>query len=393
MTPLKVAVIADLLEEKWPSMDLVADMLVEHLRTEHAGRIEPVLIRPPLRARLLRVPVVRETDASFTVDRFTNRLWDYPAVTRGISRSFDLFHIVDHSYAHLVHTLPAARTLVTCHDLDTFRSILEPGRDARSFIFRAMTRRIFTGLCRAGHIACDTAATRDALVARGRVDPACTSVVLNGPHPSCTPAAEPAADVEAARLLGPAGRMTELLHVGSTIARKRIDVLLRVIAAVRRQRQDVRLVRVGGPFTAEQRALVRDLGLDSSIVVLPFLDRATLAAVYRRSALVLLPSEREGFGLPVLEALACGTPVVASDIDALREVGGDAVRYCPPEDVQAWTGVIVGALSERRERPADWTVRRTAGMDRAASFSWSRYTGEVAELYERLASPGGGAAQ
>ena len=67
--------------------------------------------------------------------------------------------------------------------------------------------------------------------------------------------------------------------------------------------------------------------------MLPFLDRATLAAVYRRSALVLLPSEREGFGLPVLEALACGTPVVASDIDALREVGGDAVRYCPAEDV------------------------------------------------------------
>jgi glycosyltransferase involved in cell wall biosynthesis len=385
--PLKIAVIADLLEERWPSMDLIADMLADHLRTEHAGGIEPVLIRPPLRGRALRLPGVRRAKAAFTADRFTNRLWDYPAVTRGIAGSFDVFHIVDHSYAHLVHTLPAARTLVTCHDLDTFRSILEPGRDARSLLFRTMTRRIFDGLCRAGHVACDSEATRDALVARGRIDPRRTSVVLNGPHPSCTPAAEPAADVEAARLLGPAGRMTEVLHVGSTIARKRIDVLLHVVAAVRRQRQDVRLVRVGGPFTAEQRALVRDLGLDDLVVVLPFLDRATLAAVYRRSALVLLPSEREGFGLPVLEALACGTPIVASDIDALREVGGAAAQYCEPEDVNAWTTAVVAALAERRDNPAGWAARRAAGIQRAATFSWSRYTSEVVALYRRLAAP------
>jgi glycosyltransferase involved in cell wall biosynthesis len=385
VTALKVAVIADLLEEKWPSMDLVADMLVEHLRAGHGGAVEPVLIRPPLRRRIGRLPGARSLQAAFTADRFTNRLWDYPAVTRGIAGSFDVFHIVDHSYAHLVHSLPAARTLVTCHDLDTFRSILEPSDDPRSLPFRVMTRRIFAGLCRAGHIACDTDATRDALVAQGGVDARRTSVVLNGPHPSCTPVAEPAADVEAARLLGPAGRMTELLHVGSTIARKRIDVLLHVIAAVRRRRDDVRLVRVGGPFTAEQRALVRELGLEEFIVVLPFLDRATLAAVYRRSALVLLPSEREGFGLPVLEALACGTPIVASDIEALREVGGDAAQYCPPEDVTAWADAVVAALGERRADPVRWTARRAAGIQRAASFSWSRYTSEVVALYRQLA--------
>jgi glycosyltransferase involved in cell wall biosynthesis len=391
--PLKVAIIADLLEEKWPSMDLVADMLVEHLPIGHAGAVEPVLIRPALRTRASRLPGVGGVRAAFTFDRFTNRLWDYPGVTRGVARSFDVFHIVDHSYAHLVHTLPAHRTLVTCHDLDTFRSILEPDHDVRSPLFRLMTRRIFSGLRAAGHIACDTEATRDALVQRGGIEAARTSVVLNGPHPSCTPASEPAADVEAARLLGPAGRMTELLHVGSTIARKRIDVLVRVIAAVRRRRDDVRLVRVGGPFTAEQRSLVRDLGLEDFIVVLPFLDRATLAAVYRRSALVLLPSEREGFGLPVLEALACGTPIVASDIEALREVGGDAAQYCPPEDLGAWTDAVVKALGERRDEPGRWATRRSRGIARAASFSWSRYSNDVVALYQRLATSGAGAAR
>jgi glycosyltransferase involved in cell wall biosynthesis len=179
-------------------------------------------------------------------------------------------------------------------------------------------------------------------------------------------------------------RTTDLLHVGSTIARKRIDVLLRVVAAVRRHRPEVRLVRVGGPFTAEQRTLMRELALDDAVVVLPFLDRPTLASVYRRSALVLQPSDREGFGLPVLEALACGTPVVASNIEALREVGAAAVDYCPPDDVEAWTATVLRALGEQQREPAKWRQRQQAGIERASAFSWSRYAADVASLYRRL---------
>jgi glycosyltransferase involved in cell wall biosynthesis len=313
---------------------------------------------------------------------------------RELAPRFDLFHIVDHSYSHLVHRLPAARTLVTCHDLDTFRSVLEPEMELRPPIFRAMTRHILSGLRKAGHIACDTAATRDALVARAGIPAACTTVVPNGPHPSCSPIAEAVADFEAARLLGPASGTTDLLHVGSTIARKRIDLLLRVFAAVHREFPSSRLVRVGGPFTAEQRALARELGLERLVIVLPFLDRSTLASIYRRSAIVLMPSEREGFGLPVLEALACGTPVVASDIDALREVGGTAAAYCPPDDIDAWTREVVHALKERRDHPDRWRERQHAGVERSSVFSWSRYAADVVALYRRLAAsqpaPGSG---
>jgi glycosyltransferase involved in cell wall biosynthesis len=385
MTPLKVALIADLLEERWPSMDLVADMLMKQLRNTHAGQVEATLVRPRMRTRATAIPVVRSRAAAFTIDRFTNRLWDYPRIARKLASSFDVFHVVDHSYAQIVHALPAERTLVTCHDLDTFRSVLDPELDPRSAPFRAMTRHILEGLKKAAHIACDTEATRDALLEKAHVDPSRTSVVPNGPHPSCTPQPEPFADREAGRLLGPAGRHVELLHVGSTIARKRIDVLLHVVAALRRQRPGLRLVRVGGPFTAAQRALVRDLDLDDAIVVLPFLDRSTLAAVYRRSALVLLPSEREGFGLPVLEALACGTPIVASDIEPLREVGGDAVEYCAPEDVDAWTVSILRVLAESTDRDRA-QARRAAGIARASSFSWNHYAADVAALYARIAA-------
>ncbi len=386
MTPVRVAIIADMLEERWPSMDLVADMLLKQLRRDYAGQVDATLFRPRMRTRATAVPLFRSTPLAFTVDRFTNRLWHYPRAAGKIASSFDVFHIVDHSYSQVVHALPAGRTLVTCHDLDTFRSVLEPEFDPRSAPFRAMTRHILGGLQKAAHVACDTEATRDALVEKARIDPSRTSVVPNGPHPSCSPDPEPSADAEAGRLLGPAGRHVELLHVGSTIARKRIDVLLHVIAAVRRQCADARLVRVGGPFTAEQRALVRDLGLKDAIVVLPFLDRSTLAAVYRRSAVVLLPSEREGFGLPVLEALACGTPIVASDIEPLREVGGGAVEYCDAEDVADWTETVLHLLTEDADRDR-LQARRAAGIARAASFSWSRYAADAVALYARIAAP------
>jgi len=149
----------------------------------------------------------------------------------------------------------------------------------------------------------------------------------------------------------------------------------------------VRLVRVGGPFTAEQAALARDLNVGA--VVLPFVDRSTLAAIYRRSALLVMPSEREGFGLPLLESLACGTPVVASDIPALREVGGDAATYRAVGDIDGWLTAIGALLEEREQRPADWAKRREDGIRRAEEFSWSKYASEIASLYARLAPPTG----
>ena len=386
---MRVAVLADFVEEGWPSMDLVADMLVEQLQREHAAAVTPELIRPRLRSRLGAIPGTASLRAALTADRIVNRIWDYPRSLAGLAARHDVFHVVDHSYAHLVHRLPAERTLVTCHDLDAFRCLLERGGEPRSAAFRAMTRYILAGLRRAAHVACDTVATRDALVERAGIPADRTSVVHNGPHPSCTPAPEPIADGEAGRLLGPeSARRAWLLHVGSAIPRKRIDVLLRVVTAVRRTHPEVRLIRVGGPLTAAQRSLARDTGVSDAIVTLPFLDRATLAAVYRRSALLLQPSDREGFGLPVLEAMACGTPVVASGIEALREVGGWAATYCPSGDVEAWRAAVVGLLDERRLHPQAWQARRERALARAAAFSWSRYAREMVALYGRVAAAG-----
>jgi glycosyltransferase involved in cell wall biosynthesis len=94
---------------------------------------------------------------------------------------------------------------------------------------------------------------------------------------------------------------------------------------------------------------------------------------------VLLPSDAEGFGLPVLEALACGAPVLASDIPPLREVGGNAVRYVPPGQPEAWASAILEALGD----PAMLPPPRLR-FARAGAFSWLVHGRTVLDAYRAI---------
>jgi len=380
---IRVAICGDFPEEGWPSMDRFRGMLLEHIGRSHGAACEATSVCPPWMRRATRVGEAR---ATINVDRFFNRFWDYPRRLRQVAADYDVFHVVDHSYAHLVHALPADRTVVTCHDLDAFRSVVAPDEERRSSAFRFATRRILDGLQRAAAVTCVTAATQRDLIARGitRRD---RTVVM---HPGLadvfrTEPADPALRT-AASLVPSDGGAIDLLHVGSTIARKRIDVLLRVCGAVRVVRPAVRLLRVGGPLTAEQRAIAREAGIADRIVEIGPVADETLAALYRSAAIVLQPSEREGFGLPIVEALAAGTPVLASAIDALREVGGDAVDYCAVGDVERWALTIDRLLLERENDPQRWKARRTRGRACADAFTWSAFADRAVALYESLAS-------
>jgi glycosyltransferase involved in cell wall biosynthesis len=124
--------------------------------------------------------------------------------------------------------------------------------------------------------------------------------------------------------------------------------------------------------------------LEHHITVLPFLERRVLAAVYRRAAVVLQPSDREGFGLPVAEAMACGTPVVASDLKPLREVGGTIASYCPVGDVKAWTHAVSELLDERRVDGSAWASRRAAAVADARRFDVLEHARRMLEIYREL---------
>jgi glycosyltransferase involved in cell wall biosynthesis len=377
-TPPRLALLADYREEGWASMDLCADMLADHLRRDHAGRLRAELVCPPFCRRFGRLPVFGRRAIAFNADRFLNRLIDYPRAVRRLRADFDLFHLCDHSYSQLVHELPADRAGVFCHDLDTFRCLLDPSAEPRSRWFRAMTRRILRGLERAAIVFHTTWAMRHQIERHGLIDPARLVLTPYGVAPEFTPDEDHPALPNGTP--GPPDGPPFLLHVGSCIPRKRIDILLQVIAAARAASRDLRLVKVGGEWTTAQREQIDRLGLGPAITHLPRLAQPALAPLYRRAALVLVPSEMEGFGLPVIEALACGATVLASDLPTLREAGGLAAVYLPVGDVAAWADAVTALLARPDAAPPP-AVRR----QQAARFTWAEHARVIADAYLRLA--------
>jgi glycosyltransferase involved in cell wall biosynthesis len=392
--PIRLGVVCDYPEEHWPSMDLVGEMVLTHLEARHADAVRASRICPKFRHRWTRWPMLKRKGAARNADRLLNRFVDYPRALRAIARrgELDLYHLVDHSYAQLVHVLPEGRAVVTCHDLDTFRCLLEPDREPRPRWFRAMTRKTLDGLRKSAAVACDSEATRRAILAHGLLPEEKLHVVYLAVHPECSPEPSPEADAEADRLLGPpqGDDAPDLLHVGSNIPRKRIDVLLRTFAEVHRALPKSRLVKVGGALGPDQQKLADDLNIAESILTLPFFsprdprDRAVLAAVYRRAALALQTSDAEGFGLPVAEAMACGTPVLASDIAVLREVGGEAAVYCPVGDIAAWSASTLDLLDRKRRGDPSWQGRRDAGLAWADRYRWSTHVDQLAGIYRSV---------
>src|ERR1700737_890170 len=171
MGQLCLAVLCDLLEENWPSMDLVAEMLLKHLRTDHGSEVRAERICPRMPRRFRRVPWLGKQSKALNIDRFLGRYWDYPRRLLRQPGAFDFYHICDHSYAHLVHYLPCERAGVYCHDLDAFSCLFDPGRERRSGWFRQMARRILHGLQKASVVFYSTSEVRRQIEEYGILDP------------------------------------------------------------------------------------------------------------------------------------------------------------------------------------------------------------------------------
>lgn len=370
LAELRLGVIRDFRAEGWPSMDLVADQLLAQWGpVAHGPGCEIVAadLSPLYRRRLSRLPRVGRN-----ADRLLNRHVYLPRFLRRVAPRFDLFHIVDHSYAHVVSALPPGRAGVYCHDLNAFRCLLEPEREPRPWWFRRIARRILTGFRRAAVVFHSTAAVRDELLHHKLVDPARLIHAPYGVAAEFTPQAPP---VELPlRLDAPF-----LLHVGGNVPRKRLDVLLDVFAAVRRQMPGLRLVQVGGPWPVPLAEQIARLGIGDAVAQVRDLSREQLAELYRRAAVVLMPSEAEGFGLPVIEALACGAVVVASDIPPLREAGGTAAVYAPVADVPAWTTIVRGVLTH-----PDTVASPHMRVSHAGGYSWREHARIIGEAYLEL---------
>jgi glycosyltransferase involved in cell wall biosynthesis len=171
---------------------------------------------------------------------------------------------------------------------------------------------------------------------------------------------------------------TFLLSVGSLEPGKNRG---RLIAAFKRlARQDIELVIVGQPAWRYEREfdLVNALGLEARVRFLGYVPDADMPAIYNAATAFAFPSLYEGFGLPVLEAMACGTPVVTSDRGATAEIAGDAALLVDPRDVTSMVYALSNVLADEALRHS----LRQRGLERAAQFSWERAARETLSVYE-----------
>lgn len=312
--------------------------------------------------------------------RWLARIWQrarLPLPVETFTGRINLFHATDFV---LPPTLPGTRTLLTVHDLSFVRVPETASPSLKAYLDVVVPRSVKA----ADHVLADSQATKDDLIALYGVAASKITVLLSGVDARFRRVEDqPARGAVRQRYQIPA--RPYIFSVGTVQPRKNYARLIQALARLRAAGHDIDLVIAGGRGWLEDPiyAAIQVQKLSEHVHFIGFADDADLPALYSNAACVALPSLYEGFGLPVLEAMACGTPVVTSNLSSLPEVAGDAALLIDPLDVDALVHALERLLTDSalRERMI------TAGIQRAARFTWERSAAQLSDIYTILLQP------
>jgi glycosyltransferase involved in cell wall biosynthesis len=249
------------------------------------------------------------------------------------------------------------------------------GRIERAFYAHGITR----ALTRSAGIATVSSATRAAIAAHA--PQAAPRITVTRPGVAADFAPAPRDEAALARIGLPAGRRYCLI-VGQAAPYKNHDRALRAFAAALGQRADIDLVLVRrrGASGAALERCTRALGIGARVHVLPAVARADLVQLYASAELLLHPSLCEGFGNPVAEAMACGCPVITSNVSAMPEVAGGAAVLVDPHDENDIAAALLRVTGDAALRAA----MRERGLARAAELDWGGFAAANLALYRSV---------
>lgn len=306
-------------------------------------------------------------------DRLKARLavWDAGHEYKSIGRYFMRVQPrrrldVVHNTFYLPHGLagyPGAKRVVTVHDM--IPELMPKTRRRLDFV--TLKKRYVMS---ADHVICVSEFTREDLVRTYGPIKAPISVVHHGVDPVFGPGA--------ARPAGLPERY--VLFVGNRGQYKDAAVLMRAFATIAEVESDISLLFVGGGgFSGEEQGRLSDMGIQARVAQLSLPDDQ-MPGAYGNALMCVFPSRFEGFGLPALEAMACGTPTILARATSLPEVGGDAAVYFTPGDDRELAAAMAEFMGNegRRDR------HRRAGIERAQMFTWRKAAEETAAVYRSL---------
>jgi glycosyltransferase involved in cell wall biosynthesis len=373
---MKILLIGNYQPDQQESMQRFANMLqVALIKLGHQVR----LLRPEPFFGRVRLSINGLGKWLGYVDKFLL----FPRQLRQAVSWADVVHICDHSNAMYTKYLQNVPHLVTCHDLLAVLGALGQETDCpASPTGKILQNWILNRLRQARMVACVSTYTKQELekLAGKNVSTKNFSLVLNGLNYSykvLTP------DEATARLANLASLDVEkpfILHVGSSLQRKNRDGIIRIINRVREQ-WDGQMVFAGEPLTAELIQLIAQLNLNDRIIQIIKPDNSLLEALYNQAFALLFPSRFEGFGWPIIEAQACGCPVICSNQCSLPEVAGDAALIRPVDDEAGFAADILRLMN-----PLERELWVKKGLKNVERFNQKKMVLEYVKLYTHLSS-------
>lgn len=308
-------------------------------------------------------------------DSWASKQWKrYIAYPRLLARRLRerpgaVLHVLDHSYGHLCRA--DVPTVLTCHGLENFRLKL------RLFWQQALWVRRVKAMGRARRIVAISGDVAKDTERFARIPPERIVLDYYGVDPVFSPAGETVTALAARRAAGD----LLVLHVGMNIARKNIGLLLEALGLLRARGLPVRFVKVGkDPREDGYGPQMKRLGLLEHYDYLGWLSAPAVAAVCRSCDVLAFPSIHEGFGRPIIEAQACGLPVVVADTASAREIAGAGALVHVPDDA----GDLAARLNAVLTEPAVRDRQIAAGFENVRRFSWAEHARVLAEIYTQL---------
>lgn len=301
-------------------------------------------------------------------------LWEETSLPWDLRRrSVNLLHSPHHTTPLLYSPCPR---VITVHDV-TFFLLPERYPLVRRLHFQVLT---LLGVRRAKLLVVPSVSVREDTAAVLRLRRDRIRVTYEGVEPAFRPLDREASAALARDKYGlPDGY---LLSLGTREPGKNRMTLFRALTFLREDGHDIHLAVVGqtGWKVDEEQGLLVELGLQDRVHFTGYVPQADLPALYNGATAFVFPSLYEGFGLPVLEAMACGVPVITSNVSALPEVAGGAALLVDPHDAEA----IARAIARVIDEPALARLLARAGIERAAEFTWERCAAATLDAYREV---------
>ncbi len=309
--------------------------------------------------------------------RWLARLWHrarLPLPVEIFTGRINLFHATDFV---LPPTLPMTLKLLTVHDLSFARVPETASPRLKAYLDAVVPRSVSY----ADHILADSEATKRDLIDLYHTPEAKVTVLYSGVDRRYRRIND-SAILEATHAKYGLSGLKYALSVGTVQPRKNYARVIEALATLRAKGHDLHYVIAGGKgwLNDELHRAIERTGMKPFLRLLGFVADEDLPALYNEARMLVMPSLYEGFGFPVLEAMACGTPVITSEISSLPEVAGEAALLVDPYDVDA----IVEAMAALDD---DNTLRARlteAGFKQAARFSWERSVAQLSAIYDTM---------